>query len=65
MLLENWEQIPEKAGIIFEKISEMGWWMVNSNEWFWGEGKDSENSKREDYVEKQGINWLKKKSKMC
>ena len=48
MLLENWEQIPEKAGIIFEKISEMGWWMVNSNEWFGGEGKDYENSKQED-----------------
>ena len=63
MLLENWEQILEKAGIISENISEMGWWMVNSNEWF-GEGKDSENSKREDYVGKQGI-WLKKKSKMC
>ena len=64
MLLENWEQIPEKAGIISEKILEMGGWMVNSNEWFGGEGKDSKNSKWEDYVGKQGI-WLKKKLKMC
>ena len=34
ILIEKWEQILEKVGMILGKLSEICWWMRNSNEWF-------------------------------
>jgi len=44
-----------------KRTVEIGWWMINSNEWFGVQGKDSGNSKPKDSVGKKTMTCPRKK----